>query len=123
MNDDLEDPEAELQSVLDALDDRDCRAILRALDSPKSAQELMAECGLSQTTTYRKLKRLQKADLLGEETVLRDDGHHMTRYRRAVAGVAIGLTGEDAFDVTMIRSPESADERLTTFWKTISEEL
>lgn len=124
MTDDAsEDPEAELQSLLDALDDRDCRAILRALDSPMSTQELMTACDLSQTTAYRKLELLREANLITEDTELRDDGHHTTRYDRAFAGVAIGLTGEDSFEVTMIDSEESADERLSKFWTAISDQL
>lgn len=123
MTDDPADHETDLQSVLDALDDSDCRAILRALDAPMTARELMDELGLSQTTTYRKLERLDEAGLLDEETEIRDDGHHATRYERAFAGVAVWLTGEDSFEVTTIRSEASADERLATFWKTISDEL
>lgn len=121
--DDSEDPETELQAVLDALDDRDCRAILRALDTPMTTQELMSDCDLSQTTAYRKLELLDGANLIEKETAFRADGHHTTRYDRAFAGVAIGLTGEDSFEVTMIDSEESADERLTKFWTAISDQL
>lgn len=124
MNEDAsEDPETELQALLDALDDRDCRDILRALDTPMTAQELMNDCDLSQTTAYRKLELLDRANLIEEDTELRDDGHHTTRYERAFAGVAIGLTGESSFDVTMIDAQESADKRLTKFWTAISDQL
>lgn len=122
-DDDSEEPETELQAVLDALDDTDCRAILRALDTPMTTRELMNDCDLSQTTAYRKLEVLHGANLVEEDTELRDDGHHTTRYTRAFAGVAIGLTGEDSFEVTMIDSEESADERLTKFWTAISDQL
>lgn len=118
-----EDVEPDLQSVLDALDDPDCRTLLRELTRPMTAQELMDACELTQTTTYRKLDRLSDAGLVDGDTEVRQDGHHTTRYKRAFAGVAIWLTGEETFDVTMISTTESAETRLTRFWRAISDQL
>jgi DNA-binding transcriptional ArsR family regulator len=118
-----DDEAPDLQDVLDALDDPDCRAILRALDEPMTAREIMSECDLSQTTAYRKLDLLSEASLVDEETEIRTDGHHATRYRRSFAGVLIGLTDDDLFEVTMIRREETADERLARFWSEISDQL
>ena len=118
-----DDDESELQAVLDALEDPACRAIIRALDRPMTAREIMTECDLSQTTTYRKLDLLAEASLVDEETEIRADGHHAARYRRAFAGVVIGLTADDLFEVTMIEATETADERLARFWAEISEGL
>ena len=124
-NDELGDgePAPELQAVLAALDDPDCRTLMQALTTPMTAQELMEECELSQTTTYRKLEMLNEAALVREGTMIRDDGHHTTQYHRVFAGVAIWLTEEDFFDVTMIRQSESPDERLARFWTQMSETL
>lgn len=123
MSRDSEPSEAPLEDVISALDDEDCRAIIRALETPMTARELMNECDLSRTTTYRKLNRLKHGGLLEEKTELRSDGHHTTRYHRAFAGVAIWLTGEDAFDVTMLDAADAPDKRLTELWKAMSEEL
>lgn len=118
-----EDTAPDLQALLDALDDPDCRAILRTLDRPMTTQELMDHCDLSQTTAYRKLDRLNEADLLDEQTEVRPDGHHTTRYERAFSGLVIELTAEDRFEVSVIRQPESAAERLAQFWSEVSDEL
>lgn len=120
---DTADSDPELQAVLDALDDPDCRTILHHLDRPMTAHELMDACDLPQTTTYRKLNRLEEASLIEEDLEVREDGHHTTRYTRAFAGVLIGLYGDDLFDVSLLRSPETADERLTRFWTAMREEL
>lgn len=124
MNDDYpEDSAPDLQHVLNALDDEDCRSILGTLDTPMTAQELMEECDLSQTTTYRKLELLGEAGLLDDETEIRDDGHHSTLYERNFVGVAVWVNSEESFDVTTIKSGEGPDERLSRFWQAISEEL
>lgn len=118
-----EEPSPALQPLLDALDDPDCRTILRALDRPMTTQELMDACDLSQTTAYRKLDRLDEAGLVEGRIDVRDDGHHTTRYDRAFAGVVIGLTDDDLFEVTVIRESETAADRLAQFWTEVSEEL
>lgn len=118
------DPGDDLQAVLDALEDPDCRRILRTLDRPMTAQELIGECGISQTTAYRKLDALSKASLVDERTEVRDDGHHATRYVRAFGGVYIDLD-DDGFAVRVepTTNAETPDRRLARFWSEVSEEL
>jgi DNA-binding transcriptional ArsR family regulator len=114
MADDPSSPE--LQPVLDALVDPDCRAILAALaETPEqSVGELAERCDLPDTTAYRKVGRLADADLVDETTEVRSDGHHTTVYRAAVEGVFVGL--EDAEFGVEVARPEPADERLARFW-------
>jgi DNA-binding transcriptional ArsR family regulator len=116
--------EPDLQTVLAALDDDDCRAILRALDHPKTAKQLMDDCDLSQTTTYRKLDLLGETALVSEATEIREDGHHTTRYERAVEGVFVGL-GSDAIDLRLVAEddPEPMDETLARLWTEMGEGL
>jgi hypothetical protein len=77
----------ELQDVLDALDDRDCRTIIKRLDTPMTARDISTECDIPLSTTYRKLELLTKSSILDEQTEIRADGHHTTRYSLAFEAV------------------------------------
>lgn len=126
---DASDAGPDLQALLSVLGDADCRRILRVLDRPKTAKELMTTCDLSQTTTYRKLDRLSETALVGERTELRDDGHHATSYERTVEGVYVDLDldfdEDDRVGVRLVESTddEAPDERLAHLWSRVSEEL
>jgi len=118
-----DDDRPALQRVLDQLEDPDRRAILRELDEPRTTQQIMDACDLSQTTAYRKLDRLSDTPLVRTTTEVRDDGHHTTRYERAVEGVFVGL-GDDATDLRLVDDePESPDERLARLWSWMGDEL
>ncbi|WP_324758377.1 ArsR/SmtB family transcription factor [Haloarcula sp. GH36] len=117
------DEEIDTQAVFDALADPDCREILATLDEPRPAKQVAQDCGMPQTSTYRKLERLSEADLVAEETEVRSDGHHATRYVRDCSGVFVTVTAEDQFDVDVLRDQETPDERLVSLWTRISEEL
>lgn len=123
------DSDEDRDLLLSALGDPDCRAILRELDGPKTAKEIMATCDISQTTTYRKLERLSETALVDERSELRDDGHHATRYVRAVDGVYVDVDG-DPFDVRLSGSTDgettdagTPDERLAWLWSEVGEGL
>jgi DNA-binding transcriptional ArsR family regulator len=77
----------ELQTLLDALDDADASAIIRAIEESATANEVSERCDIRLSTTYRKLDVLTEAGLLVEGTEIRSDGHHTT----ASAGIATGL--------------------------------
>jgi DNA-binding transcriptional ArsR family regulator len=116
-------PESDLQAVLDALADPDCRSILGELGTPRSAQEVAELCDLPQTSTYRKLQALSEADLVSEATEIRTDGHHHRTYQRDVSGVLVVREGESGFDVEFVDESPSVDERLAQFWSRMGEEL
>lgn len=115
--------DSDVQSVLDALADPDCRRLLAALDDPLTAQEAAERCDLPQTSTYRKLEKLREADLVDEETEIRADGHHATRYVRDFSGVFVGFDGEESFEVDVLGESRSPDERLADLWGRVSDEL
>ncbi|WP_224449598.1 winged helix-turn-helix domain-containing protein [Haloprofundus salilacus] len=113
---------ASLQEVLDALDDPDCRTIVRQLDDAMTARQLSNACDIPLSTTYRKLERLTDASLLEEQTEIRSDGHHTTRYWVSFQSVEIGLDEKREFEVTITRRPQSADERLADMWSELRRE-
>ncbi|MFA1611127.1 helix-turn-helix domain-containing protein [Halobellus rubicundus] len=113
---------ADLRSVLDALDDEDARAIIRALDEPHTASELSENCDIPLSTTYRKLDLLTEAELLEEGTEIRSDGHHTTTYAVAFEEVRIALTESRHLDVDVVRLEQSPEDRLADIWTAVREE-
>lgn len=117
-----EESAPELQHVLDALDDRVCRTIIRHLETPMTASEIADECDVPVSTTYRKLDLLSEASLLAEQTEVRADGHHTTRYRPAFAAMWIALDADREFEVRIARPPRTADEQLAQLWSEVRKE-
>lgn len=113
------DPNPDLQSVLDALDDPDCRDIIQHLTEPMTAKEISEACDIPMSTTYRKLERLSEATLVREGTELRADGHHATLYQVDFEDVTVGITEDRTLDVTVDRATSTADERLEAIWKEV----
>jgi DNA-binding transcriptional ArsR family regulator len=112
----------ELQTVLDALDDPDCRAIVQVLEEPMTADEISERSDVPLSTTYRKLDMLTEAALLEEGTEIRPDGQHASRYVVAFEEVAIGLAENREFTVEVARQPRTADERLADLWSEVRKE-
>lgn len=110
------------QVVLDALDDPDCRAIVRQLDAPMTASEISDATDVPLSTVYRKLDLLTEASLLRELTEVRSDGHHTTRYERDFEEVSLSLTDDGEFDVAVSRPARSAEERLADMWSEVRKE-
>src|SRR6056297_2748179 len=84
----------ELTTVLDALDDEDCRAIVSVLSEPMTASEISEESGVPLSTTYRKLELLTESSLLYEGVEVRSDGQHASRYAIDFEEVVMSLDEE-----------------------------
>ncbi|WP_135830269.1 winged helix-turn-helix domain-containing protein [Halorussus halobius] len=112
----------DLEAVLDALDDPDCRVIVRHLEEPMTASELSDATGVPLSTVYRKLDLLSEASLLRELTEVRSDGHHTTRYEVDFEEVSLSLTEDHRFDVAVARPTHSAEERLADMWSEVRKE-
>ncbi|WP_276260780.1 winged helix-turn-helix domain-containing protein [Haloglomus litoreum] len=116
------EPDPRLEEVLTALDDADCRAIIRALDEPLSAGEVSERCDIPSSTAYRKLDLLTEADLLREATEVRPDGHHTTLYDVDFSRVVIALEEDRTLDVGIDRAKRTADEQLAAMWEEVRKE-
>ncbi len=112
----------EVQAVLDALHDQDCRTIVNHLEEPMSAQELASTTEIPQSTAYRKLDKLTEATILDERTEIRSDGHHTTRYVIDVEEVRFPLSEDLAFGVELDRPARTPDERLADMWSEVRKE-
>lgn len=111
-----------LQTVLNALDDDDCRAILKATSEPMTAPELSDACDVPRSTLYRKLELLTDASLLRERETITPGGGRTTEYERDVDDVTISV-GEEEFSVAVERPSRDADERLADIWSKLGEGL
>jgi DNA-binding transcriptional ArsR family regulator len=101
-----------IQSVLDALDDTDCRAILEATrGDSKTASEIADECDLPSSTAYRKIDQLDDADLLTEQLRIRRSGKHVSEYACAVDDITLTV-GESGVELAVTRADAQADTDL-----------
>lgn len=111
----------DLQTLLEALEDPDCRAIVETLVEPMTAQEISEASSIPLSTTYRKLDLLSKASLVDEITEIRGDGHHTTRYAVNFQALKIALHDQE-FDVEIERPARTADEQLAHLWSEVRKE-
>jgi len=116
------DDSPDLQAVLDALDDLDCRMIVKRLEEPMSANEVAEATGVPLSTTYRKLDVLTEASILEERTEIREGGHHTTKYVLDFEAVRIELSEGREFEASITRPPRTADEQLSQLWSEIRKE-
>ncbi|MBV0926007.1 helix-turn-helix domain-containing protein [Halomicroarcula limicola] len=112
-----------LQDVLNALDDPDCRAILRETAEPMTATELIDTCEIPKSTVYRKLDRLSRASLVRERDTINSGGGRTTKYERDFDDVTISMDETDTFSVTVGRPSRQSDERLADIWSKMGDEL
>lgn len=98
-----------LTEVAGLLEDDVSRSILAATSvEPMSASELAAHCDVSEPTVYRRLERLQAADLVAEGTELDPDGDHYSVYSARFARLLVELKRGD-YDVELALREDPAD--------------
>jgi predicted transcriptional regulator len=112
----------ELETVLGALEDEDCRAIITTLDEPMTASEISDASDVPLSTTYRKLDLLSEASLLTESTEIRSDGRHTSRYAVDFEEVRVVLDEEQDLDLGVVRPERSPDQRLAELWSEVRKE-
>ncbi|ELY45278.1 winged helix-turn-helix domain-containing protein [Natronorubrum sulfidifaciens] len=110
------------EEICAALDDPDCREIIRNLEEPMTAAELTDECDIPQSTLYRKLEVLTESTLLEESTEIRQDGHHASKYTVAFDEITLVLDDDRTLAVQIERPARTADERLAELWSEVRKE-
>ncbi|MCU4750586.1 helix-turn-helix domain-containing protein [Halobacteria archaeon AArc-curdl1] len=111
------------KEICAALDDPDCREIIRNLEEPMTASELKTSCDIPQSTLYRKLDLLTESTLLEESTEIRRDGHHASKYAIAFEEISLQLDEDNELTVAINRPPQTTDERLASLWSEVREEV
>lgn len=90
----------ELQVVLSAVADPDCRTILEAVSDSRTAGELASLTDIPRSTVYRKLDRLQEAGLVETSYRYEAQGKHPTQYVRSFGRIAVAV-GDEEFSLTV----------------------
>ncbi|MFU8868267.1 helix-turn-helix domain-containing protein [Natronococcus sp.] len=116
------EPPPSPEVICSALDDPDCREIIRNLEEPMTASELNARCEIPQSTLYRKLELLTDSTLLEESTEIRRDGHHASKYSVAFDEITLVLEDDRSLSVQIERPARTADERLAELWSEVRKE-
>lgn len=117
-----DDDTPELTTVLDALDDEDCRSIVSVLDEPMTASQISEQSDVPLSTTYRKLELLTDSSLLHEGVEVRPDGQHASRYAVDFEEVVIALDEQRDFAVDITHRARSPDQRLENLWSEVRKE-
>ncbi|APW96532.1 transcriptional regulator [Halobiforma lacisalsi AJ5] len=87
-----EEETADAGTVLSALDDDACRAILEATSQEAlTATELSDQCDIPTSTAYRKVEKLTDAGLVEEKVRINTSGKHATEYRTCFDDVVVSL--------------------------------
>ncbi|MFC7073001.1 helix-turn-helix domain-containing protein [Halovenus rubra] len=103
----------EVEALLGALEDEDCRAILEATDGESlTANELSETCELALSTAYRKLELLTETGLLEEQLRLSRNGKHTSEYVRSVDDVHVSLEGDIQLSIMHDNPTESGQSIL-----------
>lgn len=94
--------EDQIDTVLEAFEDRDCRSILAATsDVALTVNELTDDSDIAQSTAYRKVEALVDAGLLEEETRIRASGNHVSAYASRVVDVTLHVDGETGVELSL----------------------
>lgn len=112
-----------LQDVLDALDDPECRSILRETIEPMTANELSDVCDIPKSTLYRKLELLRSASLVRDRDSINPGGGRVTHYERSFDDVTISMSDDGDFSIRIERPAQSTDERLADIWSMMGDEV
>ncbi|MDR9380311.1 MAG: helix-turn-helix domain-containing protein [Natronomonas sp.] len=117
------DDAPDIDAVLEALYDEDCRIILSELTDPRTASTLLERCEIPRSTLYRKLDLLVEATLVQEGTEIREEGSHANRYTPDFEEVIVSRNEAGAIEIEIERPARRADERLAEMWSKVRKEL
>ena len=109
--------DTDLSTVVGLLDDEHARSILvETSEEPLSATELSERCDVSVSSIYRRLDRLEDADLVDEQTRPRRDGHHETVYVSLLGRFELTIS-DGSLDWTVEAGETDVADELTRLWR------
>jgi len=106
----------DLPTVVGALADPKCRAVLRALDGARTATEVAETAGMPRSMAYEKLRLLVEAGLVRKRA---SDGD--VRYVADFEAVVVRPSA-DSLDLRVSRPSLSAAEQLSGLWSEVRSE-
>lgn len=108
--------ESEFETLVGLLDDAYARDVLRETsEEPMTVPEIAERSAASESTLYRRVEALQRADLLSEQTRPRKDGHHESVYSATLQRLSVTLS-DGRFEVELDRTDVDAVDRLQRLW-------
>ena len=87
-----------------------------------TASEISDASDIPLSTTYRKIERLEEAQLLYEGTEIRASGQHASTYEVSFEEVVILLTEQREFETEIARRGRTPDQRLENLWSEVRKE-
>ncbi|WP_226013404.1 winged helix-turn-helix domain-containing protein [Halomicrobium salinisoli] len=101
----------EIGSVLEALEDADCRTILAGTsDAALSVTEITERFGIPKSTAYRKVEDLADNGLLEKRVRLDSAGHHVSAYACSVEDVTLSIDDETGVELSVSGAAAGAEE-------------
>ncbi|MFB6120873.1 MAG: helix-turn-helix domain-containing protein [Halobacteriaceae archaeon] len=92
----------EMDSVLELLDDEDCRRVLSGtVDDALTVAEIGERFDIPQSTAYRKVEALADAGLLEEKLRVRSSGNHVSEYTCCVESVSLSIDGGSGITLSL----------------------
>lgn len=111
--------ERPIEEILDMMGDQHARQVLIALSQEElSAKDLRDETELSLPTIYRRIEMLKEHDLVGEKTIVAEDGNHYRVFECTFDSTLIRLS-DDEFDIRIYRT-ENLPARFESLWDDLS---
>lgn len=107
----------DLDAVLTALHDEDCRQLLEAtFDDALTARELGERCDIPTSTVYRKLELLDTLGLLEASMRICENGDHAKEYAQTLEEITICIDDREGLNVEMstVSSPTEYETDLTS---------
>ena len=99
------------RAFLEVVGDEDCKTILDAVRAEaKTIPELSEECDIPLSTAYRKINRLQEADLLAEKNRLPEDCRPKNVYELCFDGAVVTMASGEGFAVEFVEESEPTPE-------------
>jgi Fe2+ or Zn2+ uptake regulation protein len=103
------DDDGEVKDIVDLLsDDYNWRILEHTREEAKPVDALSEICNADPSTIYRRIERLQDADLVEDQQELDPEGHHYKVYAATLDHVTITLD-ENGFVVDVERAESPAD--------------
>lgn len=88
--------EVNTSELLDVLGDQYAYQILKMLiEEPHTGRQLQSQTEMSKATVYRRLDKLESAELIQPTMKVDTDGHHRQEYHAVVESIHVGFEGDE----------------------------
>lgn len=108
--------------LFDVLDDDACRSVMSTAQRPMTVQQIADEAEIPVSTAYKKIRKTSHASLLVDETEIRPDGHHRSRYVADFDRIIVSIDEHGEFRVDIEHELNEAERQLVGLWSELRKE-